>query len=166
MGEIGLETIWVLLPTAQRISGEGIDDTLKERVAEKEMLSFIGSITHDEVIRELDPLKGQATVEKFAINAVMAGCRPQYLPIIIAAVEALVEPEFNLRGVQTTDENVAPLLLINGPELYPLRVSDSRGDIRCVWQRMRISVPGNRYIRSLAMKNRQVLSPLCVPRPP
>jgi hypothetical protein len=186
MGESGLETIWVLLPTGQRSSGEWIDDTLKKRIAEKgmtskiplaaqfprqrvevirdpdsaaavnslyyrrgwtdglpivpptigkvkEMLSYVANATN-EVIGELDPLKGQATVEKIAINAVMAGCRPEYLPIIIAAVEALVEPEFNLRGVQTTDENVAPLLLINGPVGYNLEINCSFGALGPGWQ--------------------------------
>ena len=53
--------------------------------------------TRDAVIGELDPLKGLASVEKLAINAVMAGCRPDYFPILIAAVQAIAEPEFNLR---------------------------------------------------------------------
>jgi hypothetical protein len=64
---------------------------------------------------EMEPLGGVATVEKVAVNAVMAGCRPEYFPVVLAAVQALLDPAFNLRGVQTTDENVAPLLIVNGP---------------------------------------------------
>jgi len=56
-----------------------------------------------------------ATVEKIAVNAIMAGCEPPYFPVVLAAVQALLDPAFNLRGVQTTDENVAPLFIVNGP---------------------------------------------------
>jgi hypothetical protein len=68
-----------------------------------------------DVVAEVDPRKGVATVEKIAINAVMAGCRPEYLPVVIAAVEAVAAPEFNLHGIQTTTNPVAPLLVVNGP---------------------------------------------------
>lgn len=86
------------------------------------------------VIAELDPLKGQATVEKIAINAVMAGCRPEYLPILIAATEALAQPQFNLRGVQTTDENVTPLLILSGPLSRQLDVNAGFGALGPGWQ--------------------------------
>ena len=64
---------------------------------------------------EVDPLGGVASVEKVAANAVMAGCRPEHFPVVLAAVQAILDPVFNLRGVQTTDENVAPLIIVNGP---------------------------------------------------
>jgi len=56
-----------------------------------------------------------ATVEKIAINAVMAGCRPAYLPVVIAALRAMARPEWNLAGVQATTHPVAPLIMVNGP---------------------------------------------------
>jgi hypothetical protein len=56
-----------------------------------------------------------ATVEKVAINAVMAGCRPQYIPVVLAALRALVQPRFNLAGVQGTTHPVTPFVLVNGP---------------------------------------------------
>ena len=68
-----------------------------------------------EVLGEVEPLRGEATVEKIAANAVMAGCRPEHFPIVLAAVEAMLDPAFNMRGVQTTDENVAPLIIVSGP---------------------------------------------------
>ncbi len=68
-----------------------------------------------EEIGEVDPRQGVATVETIAINAVMAGCHPSYMPVLIAAVEAVTAPEFNLHGIQTTTNPVAPLLIINGP---------------------------------------------------
>ncbi|MBI2865090.1 MAG: hypothetical protein HYX94_11070 [Chloroflexi bacterium] len=79
--------------------------------------AFVGQVGRDpeEVIAEVAPRFGVATVEKLAINAVMAGCRPEYFPVILAAVEAIVEPSFNLNGIQCTTNPVAPLLIINGP---------------------------------------------------
>ena len=87
-----------------------------------------------EILGELDPLKGIATVEKVAVNAVMAGCAPEHLPAVLAAVRALASPEFNLRGVQTTDENVAPLLLISGPLSESLEVNDGFGALGPGWR--------------------------------
>lgn len=64
----------------------------------------------DHVIAELPPRGGIATVEKLAINAVMAGCLPEYFPVVIAAVEAMAQPQFNLLGIQTTTNPVASFL--------------------------------------------------------
>ncbi len=86
------------------------------------------------VLGALDPLQGVATVEKIAVNAVMAGCAPSYLPVVIAAVEAIVEPDFNLRGVQTTDENVAPLLVVSGPIVKQLNLNASYGALGPGWK--------------------------------
>ncbi|HEU4371777.1 MAG TPA: hypothetical protein VFV05_26435 [Methylomirabilota bacterium] len=68
-----------------------------------------------EIVGILPPRQGEATVEKLAINAVMAGCRPEYFPVVLAAVEALADPLFNLDSVQATTHPVAPLLVVNGP---------------------------------------------------
>ena len=83
---------------------------------------------------EVEPLKGLATVEKVAANAVMAGCRPEYLPVVLAAVDCLLDPAFNMRGVQTTDENVTPLLIVNGPLARELEVNGSFGALGPGWQ--------------------------------
>jgi len=87
-----------------------------------------------EVLGEVEPLKGLASVEKVAANAVMAGCRPEYLPVVLAAVECLLDLAFNLRGVQTTDENVTPLLIVNGPVARELDVNASFGALGPGWQ--------------------------------
>jgi hypothetical protein len=68
-----------------------------------------------EVVAVIPPLNAPATVEKVAINSVMAGCLPQYLPVVIAAVEAVAKPEFNLLAHNTSTTCSAPLLVINGP---------------------------------------------------
>ena len=88
----------------------------------------------DAVLGELDPLKGLATVEKVAANAVMAGCRPEYLPVVLAAVRAIADPAFNLRGVQTTDENVTPLVVVCGPVARAIGVNASFGALGPGWQ--------------------------------
>jgi hypothetical protein len=68
-----------------------------------------------EVVAVLPPRQGEATTERIAINAIMAGCRPEYLPIVITAVEALADPAFNLDSIQATTHPVAPLIIVNGP---------------------------------------------------
>ncbi len=68
-----------------------------------------------EVVGILPPRQGEATIEKIAVNAVMAGCRPEYFPVVLAAIEALADPLFNLDSVQATTHPVATLLVINGP---------------------------------------------------
>jgi hypothetical protein len=87
-----------------------------------------------EVLGEVEPLKGLATIEKVAANAVMAGCRPEYLPVVLAAVECVLDPDFNMRGVQTTDENVTPMLIVNGPVAREIGVNASFGVLGPGWQ--------------------------------
>ena len=98
-----------------------------------EALSFT-PLAPTEGIGEVEPLKGVATVEKVAANAVMAGCRPEYLPVVLAAVACVLEPGFNMRGVQTTDENVTPLLVVNGPVIHELAINGSFGALGPGWQ--------------------------------
>ncbi|HAK51563.1 MAG TPA: thiol-disulfide oxidoreductase, partial [Gammaproteobacteria bacterium] len=52
-----------------------------------------------EVVATMAPNMAKVTVEKIAINAVLAGCRPEYLPVVIAAVEAVCTDDFNIHGV-------------------------------------------------------------------
>lgn len=68
-----------------------------------------------DVVATVPPNMGEATVEKIAINAVMAGCKPEYLPVVIAAVEAVCTDEFNIHGVTATTMGAAPVMIINGP---------------------------------------------------
>jgi hypothetical protein len=61
------------------------------------------------------PRWGELKRQVLAINMVMAGCKPEYAPVVRAAVRALAEPAFNLNGVQATTHLAAPLLVVNGP---------------------------------------------------
>jgi hypothetical protein len=69
----------------------------------------------DEVVATLPPSMGMATLEKVAANAVMAGCTPDLLPVVEAAVRAVAAPEFNLDRVLTTASSQTPVVLVNGP---------------------------------------------------
>ncbi len=77
-----------------------------------------------ELITSVPPKWGKATVEKIAINTVMAGCLPEYLPVILTAVEAMSAEEFNLHGVQVTTSHVSPMIVVNGPIRKDLDIND------------------------------------------
>jgi hypothetical protein len=72
-------------------------------------------VAPDEVVTMLPPGFGEATWQAIAINAVMAGCLPEYLLVVGAAVEAMAAPEFNLVGIGTTTGSAWPLTIVNGP---------------------------------------------------
>jgi hypothetical protein len=88
----------------------------------------------DEALGEVEPLRGVATVEKIAANAVMAGCGPEQFAVVLAAIEALLDPAFNLRGVQTTDENVAPLVIVSGPAAVGAGINAGAGALGPGWR--------------------------------
>jgi hypothetical protein len=69
----------------------------------------------DEVVAVVPPDLVECTIEKVAINAVLAGCAPEYLPVVIAALEAACTDEFNIHGVLATTMPVGPVMIVNGP---------------------------------------------------
>jgi hypothetical protein len=69
----------------------------------------------DDLVASLPPLYGDATWRDIAINAVMAGCLSEYLPVVGAAVAAMAAPEFNLLGIATTTGSAWPITIVNGP---------------------------------------------------
>jgi hypothetical protein len=87
-----------------------------------------------QVIAVIPPQNGPATVEKIAINAVMAGCRPEYLPVIVAAVEAMTSEGFDLFGVQATTHPCGMLTLINGPIAKALDINSGSGAMGPGWK--------------------------------
>ncbi len=68
-----------------------------------------------DIVGVIPPDRVECTVEKAAINAVMAGCRPEYIPVLLSAIEAALEPEFGLHGIICTTNAVAPVIMVNGP---------------------------------------------------
>lgn len=84
---------------------------------ETRVLAMLAGTRRDpqDVVAVVPPNLAECTVEKVAINAVMAGCRPEYLPVVLAAVEAVCTDEFNIHGVLATTMGVGPVLVVNGP---------------------------------------------------
>lgn len=92
-------------------------------------------LPRDHVVGVVEPEASEATIEKIAVNAVMAGCLPQYMPVLIAAVEAITAPDFDLRGIQCTAGLVGPLLIVSGPKLIEqLNINDSFSTIGPGWR--------------------------------
>lgn len=89
----------VVAPTAERV---------------REMLRFCDRPV-DQPVGKVPPRYGEATPLRLAANAVMAGCRPEYFPLVLLAVEALCEEPFNLYGVQATTHSCSTLVVVNGP---------------------------------------------------
>ncbi len=84
---------------------------------EARVLRMLEGTTRDpqEVIGQIPSDLADCTVEKVAINAVMAGCKPEYLPVVLASVEAVLEEPFAMHGVLATTMYVAPVVIVNGP---------------------------------------------------
>lgn len=76
----------------------------------------------EHVLGMVEPRRGDATLELVAVNAVMAGCKPQYFPAVAAAVQAVCEPRFNLYALNTTTCCATPALMINGPARHALGI--------------------------------------------
>jgi hypothetical protein len=98
------------------------------------MLEGMAWRTPEEVVSVVPPKMGRATMRQVAINAVMAGCKPQYLPVVVAALEAVSEPEYGLSHRQTTTHAGAPLLIVNGPIVARLRINCGRGVFGPGWR--------------------------------
>ena len=137
MGKINTASDWVDIDVADEWVGlqrdfaaRGWGDGLpivpptKERVAA--MVAGAG-LPAEHIVGVVAPKMGVATVELIAANAVMAGCSPEYMPVLVAAVQAMVEPQFNLYGCQATTHCVAPLLIVSGPLAQKLEINSGSG---------------------------------------
>jgi hypothetical protein len=76
-------------------------------------------------IGKVEPRLGLATVGKIAVNAIMAGCEPAHLPVVVAATRAMIQPQFNLKALQCTTHPVTVMTLVNGPLATELDVNAS-----------------------------------------
>jgi hypothetical protein len=90
--------------------------------AVREMLTGT-DLPADHVVAKIPPRLGKATVEKIAINAVMAGALPTYMPVLIAAVQAMIDPKVKITGYSCSVASWAPLWIINGPIRNDLNVN-------------------------------------------
>jgi hypothetical protein len=96
------------------------------RAAVDEMLTGT-DLSPDRVVGKMIPRLGKVTVEKIAINAVMAGALPTYLPLLIAGVEALLDPDSGFGVFEVSTGSWAPFYVINGPIREQLRINGSTG---------------------------------------
>ncbi len=121
------------------------------------VLEFIRASRRDagDSAGRIAPSWQSATVERVAVNAVMAGCRPEYMPVLLAAVEAVADPAFNLYSVQATTHMVAPLVIVNGPIRRQL-------DINCGHN---VFGPGRRANATIGRALRLVLMNIGAARP-
>jgi hypothetical protein len=81
----------------------------------------------DDLISIVPPRMGHATLRQIAVNAVMAGAKPEYLPVVVAALQAVSQPAYGLAHRQTTTHAGAPLIIVNGPIVEGLRINCGRG---------------------------------------
>ena len=91
-------------------------------------------ISGDFSIATLEPLNGEATIEKIAVNAVMAGCEPKHMPVLITAVELAARSEFDLRGWGTTTNPDAALMIISGPIVKDLDINAGTNSFGRGWK--------------------------------
>ena len=97
---------------------------------------------------EVPPAMGEATLERVASCAVLAGCRPEYFPVVVAAAQAALEPAFNLNGQAVTTQPAGQLLILNGPARRSLGLNSSIGALG----------PGNRANLTIGRALRLLIS--------
>ncbi len=102
-----------------------------------------------EVLGQVAPAKGELTIHGLAMHAVMAGCKPEYMPVLVAAMEALLEERFNLNLVQATTSAGAPFLVVNGPYAKEIGLHGGAG---CMGPGFRANITIGRAVR-LVMLN-------------
>jgi hypothetical protein len=81
----------------------------------------------DELLGMVPPRMGALTIELVAVHAAMAGCKPEYMPVLITALEALLDPKANWRGLTTTTATSAVLVIVNGPAIYETGLASRQG---------------------------------------
>jgi hypothetical protein len=126
---------------------DGLPIVPPTEAAVRETLRWTDRDPHD-VVGILPPRQGEATIARIAANAVMAGCRPEYLPVVITALEALADPRFNLDSIQATTHPVAPLMIVNGPIARELGIN---GGYNAYGQGFRANVTIGRAVRLVLM---------------
>jgi hypothetical protein len=102
----------------------------------------------DEVIGWIPPALELATVRTVAIHALMAGCKPAYLPVVLGGLALMLREEFNLNGVQGTMHGVAPLMIVSGPYAQQIGLHGGNG---CFGPGFRANTTIGRAIRLLLL---------------
>ena len=108
-----------------------------------------------EVVGEIPERRREITVAKVAANAVMAGCLPEYMPVVLAAVEEMLDPVFNLVGPSSSMGGAAVLVIVNGPAVQRLGINS----------RNNLFGPGNRANATIGRAIRLILMNACAAIP-
>jgi hypothetical protein len=97
--------------------------------SEPRVLAMVAGTRRDpsEVVGVINSISRPITVEKIAVNAVMAGCLPIYMPVLVAVIEAMCDPAFNFHGPAASTKSGAPLVVVNGPVIKDLDVNGKVG---------------------------------------
>ena len=118
---------------------------------------MLGTFGHNpaQSLGVIQPRNASVTLEKISVNAVMAGCRPEHFPVVVAAVQAMLQPEFNVAGCQATTGGAAPVVIVNGPLATQLQIN---GDAGCFGPGYRANAVIGRAVR-LVIRNMAGLIP-------
>ncbi|ORT57575.1 hypothetical protein [Streptomyces sp. CB03238] len=140
------ESLYALL--ADRGWGDGLPVVAPTPARVEAMLAACGpGLDPDEVIGVLPPRLGEATPRLLAVNAVLAGCTPDLMPLLVAAVRGITAPQFNLRGVNSTTHPVSVLVIVHGEAVHRCGFNAGAGTLG----------PGNRANATLGRAMRLVL---------
>lgn len=117
----------------ERSYGDGLPVIVPTRERVERMLS---GTSRDPAasLGALPPSNAPATIEKIAVNAVLAGCKPEHLPVLIATVEAVLDPAWKLDAVQPTTMALTPMIMVNGPVRISAGVNGNTGSLGPGWR--------------------------------
>jgi hypothetical protein len=96
--------------------------------------AMLGGRDGSQSLGEVPPAMGEATLERLAACAVLAGCRPEYFPVVLAAARAALRPEFNLNGQAVTTQPAGQLVIVNGPVRDAIGMNPSIGALGPGWR--------------------------------
>jgi hypothetical protein len=121
----------------EHFEAEGLGDGLPIIPPTEERVSRMLTATKrasSAVLGQMPPAMSDVTLEKVAICAVMAGCRPDYLPVLLTAVEVVLEPNWVLKSVQTTTNPMTPMVVVNGPVRSKIGLNSGTGVMGPGWR--------------------------------
>ncbi len=96
--------------------------------------AMLGERDRDEPLGEMAPAMASVTLERVAACAVLAGCRPEYFPVVVAAVQAVLEPAFNVGGQAVTTQPVGQVVVVNGPVRDAIGLNGGVGALGPGWR--------------------------------
>ena len=96
--------------------------------------AMLGGRDPSELLGEIPPAIARVTLERVAACAVLAGCRPEYFPVVVAAVEAALEPAFNVGGQAVTTQPAGQVVIVNGPVRDAIGLNGSVGALGPGWR--------------------------------